>query len=145
MNFNLNWIPWGIGWMIPFLIKYTNYLLQETEIFGAKVPLTNIVVTDQRWGLPVATLRYLVGDTKTAIITFVAFTWQLILGAWYIDGLPLPYMDKIIITKHWAIAFGVSASLEMALPMCVRGSYSWVGDKINRLRGVQVAPKPTEE
>src|SRR5690349_14299199 len=91
MNFNFYWFAWCLGMAVPFLIKYANYMLQETGVIQAKVPLTNIVVTGQRWGVPVATLRFLFGDPKVATTTFISFTLELVFGAWYIDGLPLPY------------------------------------------------------
>lgn len=142
---NLNWIPWLIGWAVPFLIKYANYMLQESGVIVAKIPLTNLVVKGRQWGLPVATLRFLFGDTKTATTTFIAFTLQLVIGAWYIDDLPLPYIGKVVIEKHWVLALFMSSMLELIGPFIIRGIVSEAVDRINRFRGIQVVPKPTEE
>lgn len=145
MRFNFYWFAWGIGMAVPFLIKYANYMLQETGVIVAKVPMTSIVIKDQRWGVPVATARFLFGDPKVATTTFISFTLELVFGAWYIDGLPLPYMADMVLPQHWVVALFLAAMMEVIAPIIVRGIVSWTVDKVNKFRGVQIAQKPTTE
>ena len=100
MNFNFYWFAWCLGMAVPFLIKYANYMLQETGVIQAKVPLTNIVVTGQRWGVPVATLRFLFGDPKVATTTFISFTLELVFAS-----IPMPTFSTTLTAEDASGAY----------------------------------------
>ena len=126
---NIYWIPWLFGMSVPFGIKFANHML-STE--------------PGRYSFTINTLRFMFADTKVATTTFIATTLELVVGAWYIDGLPLPYMPEVM-PQHWVLALFIAAMMEMIAPIIVRGIVAWTIDKINKLRGVPVLPKPTEE
>lgn len=128
MEVNSYWFVWGFGMLFVFGIKLMSHML-NTE--------------PGQYSLTINILRYLFLDAKVAVTSFISFTFELLCAAWYIDRLPLPYMPTL--PSHWTGALFLSAILELIAPICVRGIVSWTVDKINRFRGVNVAPKPTTE
>lgn len=130
MNFNVYWLAWGIGMAVPFVIKLMNHMLNT-------VP--------GQYSFTINLLRFMFLDVKVATTTFISFTLELVFGAWYIDGLPLPYMADFVLPSHWVMALFLAAILEVIAPILVRGLVSWTVDKVNKLRGIQSQQKPTEE
>lgn len=126
---NIYWLPWLIGMAIPFIIKLMNFMLNSTP--GQYSFVMNVC-------------RFMFLDAKVATTTFIATTFELLIGAWYIDRLPLPYMD-IVLPMHWGLALFLAAILEVIAPICVKGIISWTVDKVNKLRGINAPQKPTEE
>jgi hypothetical protein len=145
MKVNL-WLTWIFGWMIPFVIKYANYMLQESGIIVSMVK-RQMVVMGPRFSFSVATLRFLFGDTKTATTTFLSFSLQLVFGAWYIDDLPLPYIESILPKhpKHWALGMFMSSMLEIIGPLIIRELVSLAMDRVNRFRGPPSETNPAAE
>jgi hypothetical protein len=98
------WAFWFLGMLIPFAIRY-----------GSKTKL-----------------KLLLNDTTTAITTFISLTLQMLLGAWYIEDLPLRVMGGIQLVKHWAGALFLAAMLEMIAPTIVREVVSRIVDKLKK-------------
>lgn len=117
---NVSWLVWLFGMAVPFVIKFANFML-NTE--------------PGRYSFAVNTLRFMFGDVKVATTTFISITFELLVGAWYIDSLPVPYMPTVELPQHWVMALFMAAILELIAPIVVKGIVDWTGDKINRLRG----------
>lgn len=122
---NVYWFAWGFGMAIPFVIKFANHML-NTE--------------PGRYSFTINTLRFMFADVKVATTTFISLTLELVIGAWYIDSLPVPYMPTIEMPQHWVVALFLASILEVIAPMIVRAIVEWAGDKINRLRGAPAQP-----
>lgn len=116
---NIYWLAWLFGMAVPFLIKFANFML-NTE--------------PGRYSFTINTLRFMFADAKVATTTFISMTFELLVGAWYIDSLPVPYMPTIELPQHWVMALFLASMLELIAPMVVKGIVEWAGDKINRLR-----------
>ena len=126
---NLYWTAWLFGMAVPFVIKFANFMLLSDP---------------GRYSFAVNTLRFMFADAKVATTTFISMTFELLVGAWYIDSLPVPYMPTIELPQHWVMALFLAAILEVIAPIVIKGLVAWAVDSMNRFRGVNVQPKEKE-
>jgi len=126
---NFYWFVWLFGMAVPFFIKFANFML---------------LCEPGRYSFSINALRFIFGDAKVATTTFISMTFELLVGAWYIDSLPVPYLPTVELPKHWVMALFLAAILEVISPIVIRGIVAWSADKMNRLRGVNFQPKERE-
>lgn len=104
---NRYWIWYFAGIMAPFIIKYANYMLKQSETVPMPASLEGkVMVTEQRWSFTIATLRFLFGDTALAIKTLTNFGAEWVIGAVVLDRLPVPFAaDVLEMPQHIGLAF----------------------------------------
>lgn len=104
---NRYWIWYFAGIMAPFIIKYANYMLKQTETMPVPPSLQGkVIVTEQRWSFMIATLRFLFGDVQASIKTLTNFAAEWVIGAVFLDKLPVPFaVDVFEMPQHIGLAF----------------------------------------
>ena len=118
---NQYWAAWALGMMLPFGLKLGHYLFQHTG--GTKADFVKALVT------------FVFGDTTASLKTTLNVSGELVLGAVYIDKLPMPYMSTIDLPLHWAAAFFFALMAELIVPLIVDGIVEWFKSRVKRWAG----------
>ena len=84
-------------------------------------------------GFNKAMMEFVFADAQASTTTVVTLSAELLIGAWYIDGLPMPYVADFELPQHWALCFFLALIAEMIAPVLVKGVVGWASNKINKL------------
>lgn len=110
---NRYWLWYFVGVALPYFIKLGNYLLRKTA--DHTVSLWRIIA------------EYMVGDVQVATTSVMTLGAEWVLGAIYVDKLPMPFMEVLDLPLHVASCFFLGAIAELIAPLIIRRVVGWFG------------------
>lgn len=114
---NQYWLWYGLGVALPFIIKWANHMLK----LDATTPLVAFGrVIQPRWSFVVATLMFLFNDVRVATTTVTTWAAEWVIGAVYVDKLPLPFGPLGALPMHASLSFLLGVIGELIAPLVVK-------------------------
>lgn len=88
------WLFYAVGALLPFVVKYAYYMLQQESEneFGKR-------------SFAILTLKFLFNDQAATMKTLLTVSGEWLIGAMYVDRLPLPFGDVFEMPQHIALSF----------------------------------------
>lgn len=108
---NKYWLVYFIGVALPYAIKMGNYLLRTR--------------VDDKVTLWHAIAEYLFGNVQTSITSVMTVGAEWVLGAIYVDRLPLPFTPTLELPLHVAACFFLGAISELIAPLLIKRVVGW--------------------
>lgn len=96
------WVVYFLGVLAPMIFKYAYFMLNQPP-----------VTEHGKQSLLILTLKFFFNDPNAATKTVLTFAGEWLIGAMYVDRLPLPFGDMFEMPQHIALSFFLGAAAEM--------------------------------